>query len=209
MRLISKQDAITEGLKRYYTGVPCRRGHDCQRRIAGDCVECARLNAKSLSPEKKLAKALRQKKWNEDNAERQKANIKKWREWNKEHRAETNAAYRASSRDKIRAAAQKWKKENPERSRLYAHNRRASKVGELSGSIVRVLWTKQLGLCACPCRRPLREYGFHVDHITALINGGSNTDSNVQLLTPECNILKWKRDNKEFMAAQETKYANP
>lgn len=39
--LISRKDAKAAGLKRYFTGVPCKRGHFDERRTSnGSCVEC-------------------------------------------------------------------------------------------------------------------------------------------------------------------------
>src|SRR6476660_3358209 len=45
-RIISRKEAIQLGLKLYFTGDPCKRGHICERRVTrGDCVECHRLSA--------------------------------------------------------------------------------------------------------------------------------------------------------------------
>jgi hypothetical protein len=40
--LITRDEAHAKGLKRYYTGVPCKKaGHACERFVAnGGCVEC-------------------------------------------------------------------------------------------------------------------------------------------------------------------------
>jgi hypothetical protein len=39
--IISRADARAKGLKRYFTGKPCKRGHVVKRRVdTGDCVEC-------------------------------------------------------------------------------------------------------------------------------------------------------------------------
>lgn len=39
--IISRFDAHARGLKRFYTGVRCVRGHDCQRYTSnGACIEC-------------------------------------------------------------------------------------------------------------------------------------------------------------------------
>lgn len=42
--LVSKKQALADGLARYFTGVPCKRNHLTERRTSsGDCVECSRL----------------------------------------------------------------------------------------------------------------------------------------------------------------------
>lgn len=46
MNKISKEEAINLGLKRFFTGIPCRNRHITERRLngyGGECVECSRL----------------------------------------------------------------------------------------------------------------------------------------------------------------------
>lgn len=38
----TRGEARATGSKFYYTGRPCKRGHDCLRRTTGHCVECGR-----------------------------------------------------------------------------------------------------------------------------------------------------------------------
>lgn len=39
--LISRHEAHAKGLKHFYTGVPCKRGHDAERFVAnGNCTRC-------------------------------------------------------------------------------------------------------------------------------------------------------------------------
>jgi hypothetical protein len=46
MKRISREEAIQLGLKLYFTGDPCKRGHICERRVnRWDCVECHRFIA--------------------------------------------------------------------------------------------------------------------------------------------------------------------
>lgn len=41
MKIISRQDAIRAGLMHYYTGKPCRNGHQSHRyTTTGGCKEC-------------------------------------------------------------------------------------------------------------------------------------------------------------------------
>jgi hypothetical protein len=40
---ITKKDALTQGLKRYFTGVPCKRGHVSERMVSSAiCLDCHR-----------------------------------------------------------------------------------------------------------------------------------------------------------------------
>jgi hypothetical protein len=49
MELISKKEALSKGLKRYFTGKPCRHGHVCERFVSdGNCKQCrVNLNSKN------------------------------------------------------------------------------------------------------------------------------------------------------------------
>ena len=41
MEIVSREDAIKQGLKRYFTGEPCERGHIAERWVCnGLCVVC-------------------------------------------------------------------------------------------------------------------------------------------------------------------------
>ena len=43
MEIISRKDAIDQGLGRYFTGEPCKHGHVAERRtVNSTCVACIR-----------------------------------------------------------------------------------------------------------------------------------------------------------------------
>jgi HNH endonuclease len=58
------------------------------------------------------------------------------------------------------------------------------------------LWIAQGGRCAS-CGFSL-EHGRHLDHKTPRARGGSSGLSNLQLLCPDCNIIKGDRTDREF-----------
>lgn len=110
-----------------------------------------------------------------------------------EHKAK-RAAYYERNRERHNADMAARKKANPEAVRRHQHARRArskSCEGNLSPDIEGRLLILQKGRCAnCKCKPPK----FHLDHIEPLSRGGSNTDSNVQLLCPTCNLKKHAKD---------------
>jgi hypothetical protein len=59
----SKAEARAQGLKRYFTGRPCRRSHLAERYLDGHCVECEReryrAGAKADNLARRRATALR------------------------------------------------------------------------------------------------------------------------------------------------------
>lgn len=68
MKIISRSDAITKGLKRYFTGEACKRGHISERRVINfSCLECHKENQSSLL------------KLDDEYKDRQKTASKKWK----------------------------------------------------------------------------------------------------------------------------------
>ena len=130
----SKTEAIDKGLKRYFTGVPCRNGHISERSIAGKCYSCAKdkrsrhaskikaYQAEYRSDHKdehKDKKAAYAKKYYEDNKESLNANYKGWskiyRGQNKELLAEKQRRYYQKNKERLLAKA---KKNNDESKRV-------------------------------------------------------------------------------------------
>ena len=56
----------------------------------------------------------------------------------------------------------------------------------------------QRGKCACGCKQQLGN-DYHMDHIMPLALGGTNTDDNIQLLRPTCNLSKHDKHPVDFM----------
>lgn len=103
---------------------------------------------------------------------------------------ETAAAYRKA-----------YKLRYPERRKADKLNRklRLRTSGTLSPDIVKTLMAEQNCLCVY-CKKDIRD-NFHVDHIYPVAHGGTNTDDNVQLLCPECNLAKSDKDPVVFLAS--------
>lgn len=122
------------------------------------------------------------------------------RQYYKDHREEictAVAAWRANNPDWSRD----WRSENRDKARSYVRNRRArlkALEGSHSDADVKWLFTSQRGRCVC-CKCSLRRSGFHVDHVVAVSNGGSNDRGNLQLLCPTCNRRKHNKDPLTFM----------
>lgn len=97
--IISKQEAQALGLKRYFTGKPCKHGHVEERRVAsGQCFGCIRQRKRELykaDPEKKLRVT---RAWQAANKERKRASDRKWRQENREHKREYNRKRKAANR---------------------------------------------------------------------------------------------------------------
>ena len=137
-------------------------------------------------------------------------------------KAARRAAYRKANKHRISAYNRIYRQKNPDkretREQANEYNRRyyrknvrkiVDKVerrkrgirGKLSSDIISILWRQQSGFCAYYsfCKSMLNVSGYHLDHIWPVCLGGINTDSNVQLLCPSCNLKKSGRRPDEFL----------
>ena len=98
MELISLEDARAQGLKHYFTGKPCKRGHVAKRFTSSrHCTECLRQQVNDWHHAK-----------TESDSEWAASRLKRARDYGRAHKAE------ASKR------GAQWRQNNPERQREYA-----------------------------------------------------------------------------------------
>lgn len=107
MEIILVKEARERGLKRYFTGKPCKHGHVDERKVIDrTCVSCNR--------DKSRRHSSATKKWREENRDRDLTNKKNHYEDNKEE------YYEKAKRNRL---------DNPERSREYNRKWRRSEKG--------------------------------------------------------------------------------
>jgi 5-methylcytosine-specific restriction endonuclease McrA len=188
----TRRDAKIAGLKRYFTGRPCKLGHLAERFVAGGCcAECLRASSKrwgAANPEKIRAATVR---WRLLNPAQTRMLAAQQHVKNREKYLARKVVWRADNRDLAAMQAARWAAENPDRCRAKQARRRAKKLdvgGRYSSEDVAKLLRLQKAKCAF-CRAGIKT-GFEVDHITPLKLGGSNRPSNLQLLCRSCNRRK-------------------
>ena len=189
-----RQEAIALGLKRYFTGEPCRSGHTAERYVlTRQCVICTQA---------------RKDKWEEENPGRDKAlKAAHYREHSDLYklRARINAKSRPKRPRKPRTEEQQHREReaerarraaDPEPSRANARNRRSARKkagGKHTAQDIAAIYAMQKGKCAY-CRVKLTSGLREVDHIVPIKLGGTNDRSNLQVLCRPCNRSKRARD---------------
>ena len=162
---------------------------ETERYTDGRCKPCIRKRNTQWAAQNRDSANARSRIWNSANAEKKRA---------------TNAAYRAVNQKMINLRRKLKRQVDPNIEKVKAAVWRARKLatpGKLSKNIVGILLAQQNGCCAC-CGVPLLGT-YHLDHILPLSLGGSNSDDNVQLLLPKCNLQKYNSRPEEFLARRQ------
>lgn len=216
MILVTKDEAIAAGLKRYFTGKACVHGHVAERSVlSSKCLECHNI----MSAKDRKENAERYKKRRAESRRRNALKIKaanaKYRAKNRERiaeyfkriqprRSEQLRVKRAEDGERIRKRERAWKKKNYAKVRAAALKRRALERGargEHTHADIEAILLAQNNKCAY-CKANLKKVGRHIDHIIPLKRGGSNARSNLQALCAPCNLSKQARDPIDFAQAR-------
>lgn len=159
------------------------------------------------SPEQKAANKKREyqysAKWKAANKDKVNATRRAYYRANVDAMKVKARGRRVASPEKVKAEKNSWRERNPNAARLYKQNRKALQTangGTLSKNLAEKLITLQKGLCPC-CRQPLGK-NYHLDHVMPLALGGSNVDSNIQLLRAGCNLSKHAIHPVDFMQSR-------
>ncbi len=204
------------------TCINCRREY--QRKYRLENRDKVQALAKKLRPRYIEKIKADNAKYRAKNAEKIKAYQLAYCETHREEARVRAMNYLNANREAINAKARaeydpatSWEKLNPEKAKAYRkayvatvrhkraayeQNRRAKKAagGDLPVDIVPKLLELQKGKCAC-CAKPLKGL-YHLDHIMPISRGGENTERNVQLLLPQCNMQKNAKDPIDFMQSR-------
>jgi len=123
MEIITRKEAIAQGLRHFYTGEPCGRGHLSKRYLQGGCAECIKENAK-----RRMARIYSNPE--EHEAFNVKARAKRRRQWHR-HKERYNAEKR-----------ERWATDEKYRNRLKATQADYIKRTEYYNSGTRKQWAE-------------------------------------------------------------------
>jgi len=190
--------AKEHGLTRYFTGIPCKRGHVAERLVANQtCTKC-QLDRQKLwlkTPEGKSYKSKVDSRY---------------REKYHDEKLVRDRQYRRDNPDKIRTYWKEWESRNPEkvaahikkqnarpevkaRKKALKHKRRAIENSANSENVnFELVWMRSAGLCYL-CGGLVDKGTEHYDHVIALSQGGSHTYNNVKVTHAKCNLTKSTR----------------
>ena len=179
MDIISRKEAIKQGLKYYFTGVPCKFGHVDKRKTS--CHRCV-----SCDHEYYMANT---EKFKERNVVRKVTH--------KDQIAEYATKYWKNNKQKVLKNGKKWRQNNKEYACFDASKRRAAKLKRTPKWLTRVDYEiiQQIYIEAQRLTE-LTGIEFHVDHIIPLVGkivSGLHVPSNLQILPFYENLTKSNR----------------
>lgn len=213
---ISRAMGRTMGSMRYFTNIPCVKGHlEPRLTKTGACYTCAH----EWRHENKEKIAQDYVVWRNENRDSVNAYKRVWSAENaertKESRRATVQRMRDANPEKYAIAASEYyyrKMHDPEFRALQSHrskNNRAKRLkaeGFFTQADVDKVHADQNFMCAI-CGSDT-SYAYQVDHILALSRGGSNWPINLQILCKSCNCRKGSKTMDEFFAMIARRAAN-
>lgn len=216
LNTISRSEASEKGLKRYFTGEPCRNGHVCERRTNSmhclECVVAAKTNFRAKFDDDGWAE--RTKQW--DDRYRDADPARKLA-----HSVAASQRLRERDPDYYRRKAIEWREKNPgvtaERMRLYHEtmrrdfpdlvkiSRAASNAkrrvinGTFRGYEIKQAIGTAWDRCGGKCELCGSTDRLELDHIIPVSRGGDNSDGNFQFLCLTHNRSKKASDYMEWL----------
>ena len=177
MKIISRKEAKAQGLKRYFTGKPCKYGHVAERTVSSrECLKCSveRGRNRLATPEGKAAAKAATAKYNASPEGRV-------------------ARTEYSTSPERRVAHRKWEAANQDKCIAKVARRRALRLkqtplwcapGTTAYDLIGEIYSDALHFS--------KAFGveFHVDHKHPLAVGGSHQPDNLWLLPAATNMSK-------------------
>lgn len=187
MKITSRKEALNSGLKYYFTGKPCKRGHTSKRKShSGTCYECfLESQRESYDSEKSCARVRDYYKRN------RRERLKYYSDYarkNKDKRSNYQSSWYKENRELEIKKALLRKKENPALNAKRSNEYRARKIKAVprwfESELVAKVYEKA------------RFNSMHVDHIVPLKSNlvcGLHCWHNLQLIDSSHNASKGNR----------------
>lgn len=160
LEIITREEALEQGLTHYFTSIPCKRGHISKRYVRGrTCIACDKII--------QVSKQVKQN--SKDRKLRNKDKIKKQsREYylaNKDILLKRSKNWRINNLDKARQACRAWDKNNKSK-RLALNNKRIAKKLQATPKWLTTDQHKEIE--AFYIESQTKKTAHHVDHIVPL-----------------------------------------
>ena len=113
--------------------------------------------------------------------------------------------YRVANKESMRISRREWLRNNPQRVKVYYHNRRL-RTQDLTLQTIQQVYEdniKRYGTLTCYlCLKPIEFKQDCLEHKTPLSRGGTNDRDNLDIAHRNCNTKKYDRTEAEFKELQ-------
>ncbi len=168
--------------------------------------ESAKISDVKSRVKNSVKRAQQAADWRQRNKERVEAYRLEYEKLRRLDRSDSKREAYALDAEPHRERARNWRKKNPDKvkSAKYVYRARKRGANQNHTEVERIdLLEKQGHICANPhCRTHLTVDNRTVDHILALVNGGSNAIENLQWLCRPCNSRKSNLDHEKWLARE-------
>ena len=199
MKIITREEAISSGLTRYFTNKPCKSGHTSERWVNEyKCIECDKIlqikskeKRKIRRDESKTEKREYDKKYRIENKDRINIRVKQWSKDNPARIKSLNREWYLNNKDRHNECSRRNYEKYPERAKLRSHLRTHSLKVQTPSWYEDDEVNKLYKLCVFMTK--FFHMSFHVDHIVPLqgkLVSGLHCFDNLQILTAEQNRQK-------------------
>lgn len=209
MEVVTRKEAKALGLKRYFNGVPCPKGHLAERTFKkSTCVECSntyyrdnrdrvlvarRINSSKI--EFKEKKKAADKVYYEANKEKVNEKKKEYKQRRKEFFTEHNKKYYETNKDKIKVRSKIYYEEKKIDYFIRASQRRACKR---RASVFHDIHKEEIKLIYKKCAYVSEVTGIlhSVDHIVPLkhkLVSGLHVPANLRIIPAYENLSKYNK----------------
>lgn len=134
-------------------------------------------------------------KWRKENKASRSARFKKWSKKNWPALVKKKKAWKVANPEKSKAIAKRFREAHPERVASWKTKRRAQLKGARIEDVKaieawEIAWRSKHSVRCYWCGESFAPRKSHVDHIVALILGGSHSPANVCIACGPCNLRK-------------------
>lgn len=207
IQIITRKEAKAQGLKTYFTGNPCKRGHNSQRYTSSrGCVECLRIRDKETRTQRKAyfdsrreQKSEYDKQYRADNREKIILRNREHYQENKEEVSERGREYRnGHKREEILERKKRYTATHKIEKKLYdvaTQSNRSYKVyadGSVTQEALMIILKCQGFRCAYCLQDISLEEGkdMTIDHIIPTSKRGVHSVTNIVWSCRSCNSKK-------------------
>lgn len=192
MEIISKAEAIKQGLNYYFTGKPCKRGHIAYRLLSSPhCSQCNIEKRKKRYQNNIEQQRETARNYYHSNKQKAASYSKQWQQQNKDYIYEKNKRWRAQNTQKANELNKIWRINN----RAYILHKNAMRKKHIK--LATPQWADLIAIrrkyeLATWCSQIMGN-SYHVDHIIPLkgkLVCGLHVCSNLQIIPAADNLKK-------------------